>query len=116
MPCCLSILKNNYENLSSMPHYLSLLKIILKIHENHLKPHHLSPLKNNSEHSRNMSPHLMPRHISPVKNNSKNSRKSPHPMTHFSMPHVSMTRHLMSRHISPLINNSENSKKYIFLN
>ncbi len=71
-------------------------KIILKIQENHLMPHHLSLLKNNSENSRSMPHHLMPHHISPLKNNYENSRKSPHPTSH-----------------SSLKNNSKNSRKCI---
>jgi hypothetical protein len=79
-----------YENSSSMshqlmPHHLSLLKIILKIQENHLMPHHLSLLKiflkiQGACHltflhakiilkiQRN---NLISRHISPLKNKSK---------------------------------------------
>jgi hypothetical protein len=75
MPHHLSLLKNNSKNSSSMPHHLmtrllSLLKIILKIKENHLMPHHLSPLKNNFENTGSM-----PSHISPFKNNLKTLEK-----------------------------------------
>jgi hypothetical protein len=42
-------------------------KIILKIQENHLMPHYISLLKNNSENSNSMPHHLIPHHISPWK-------------------------------------------------
>jgi hypothetical protein len=85
MPCHLSPLKNNSEKSSIIPHHLmpchiSLLKIIIKIQENHLMPHHLSLFKNNSKNLSNM-----PHHISPLKNSSKNARKSLHPTPHFSI-------------------------------
>jgi hypothetical protein len=100
-------------------------------------PHHISPLKNNSENSRacHVTSHhvtfviwklilkiqenqLILCHISPLKNNSKNSRKiyykSLRVINGESPQHASMSCHPMSPHISPLKNNSENSKKYIF--
>jgi hypothetical protein len=85
MPCHLSPLKNNSEKSSIIPHHLmpchiSLLKIIIKIQENHLMPHHLSLFKNNSKNLSNM-----PHHISPLKNSSENARKSLHPTPHFSI-------------------------------
>jgi hypothetical protein len=82
----------------------------------------------------------MPHHISPLKNNSENSRKSPHPTSHFSIEkiiqknyrkiyynslrvindefsqHAIMTRHMMSHDLSLLKNNFENSRKIYFLN
>jgi hypothetical protein len=90
MTCLLSPLKNISKNLRSMSHYLmpydlSSMKIILKIQEKHLMPHHLFPLKSNSENSCTMSHHLMTHHISLLKNNSKNSKKSPHGISPFSI-------------------------------
>jgi hypothetical protein len=70
-----------------MPHYLSLLKIILKIQEKspHAKSHF--SIKNNLKNFRNMCYNLlkvingefsqhasMPRHLSPMKNSFENSR------------------------------------------
>jgi hypothetical protein len=53
IPYHLSLLKNNFENLISMPHQLM--------------PRHISLLKNNSENLSSISHHL-----STLKNNSKN--------------------------------------------
>jgi hypothetical protein len=115
-----------------IPRRLSLLKMILKIQEKHILPHHLSLLKNNSKNSRSMS-----HHIYPLKNNYKNLRKSPHPTSHSSLKnnlinsrkiyynslqvindefsqHASNPNHLMSHYLSPLKNNSKKSRKYIF--
>jgi hypothetical protein len=72
-------LKNISKNPRSMSnHFFFIEKIILKIQENHIMPHHLSPLKNNYENSSSI-----PNHLSLLKNNSKNSRKSLHTTSPF---------------------------------
>jgi hypothetical protein len=63
----------------------SILKIILKIQENHIMSHHISYLKNNSKNSSSMTHHLIPRHYSLLKTNSKNLRKSLHTTSPFSI-------------------------------